>query len=71
MIGIDQDTGTKTKEPLMSLSAYRTGKVGQKQLLRLYAHAVYVCVCVCVCASILKQVKYMYMKEMFHVFVLL
>lgn len=27
MVGIDQDTGTKTKEPLMSLSAYRTGKV--------------------------------------------
>ncbi|KAM6915860.1 molybdenum cofactor sulfurase [Xenentodon cancila] len=27
MIGIDQDTGAKTKEPLMSLSAYRTGKV--------------------------------------------
>ncbi|XP_069000188.1 molybdenum cofactor sulfurase [Embiotoca jacksoni] len=27
MVGIDQDTGTKTKEPLMSLSAYRKGKV--------------------------------------------
>ncbi|XP_061601718.1 molybdenum cofactor sulfurase isoform X1 [Cololabis saira] len=27
MIGIDQDTGAKTKEPLMSLSAHRTGKV--------------------------------------------
>ncbi|KAF3708477.1 Transmembrane 9 superfamily member 3 EP70-P-iso SM-11044-binding protein Precursor [Channa argus] len=27
MIGIDQDTGTKTNEPLMSLSAYCTGKV--------------------------------------------
>ncbi|KAK5609542.1 hypothetical protein CRENBAI_006365 [Crenichthys baileyi] len=27
MIGIDQDTGTKTKEPLFSLSAYRAGKV--------------------------------------------
>ncbi|XP_044071197.1 molybdenum cofactor sulfurase [Siniperca chuatsi] len=27
MVGVDQDTGTKTKEPLMSLSAYRTGKV--------------------------------------------
>ncbi|TMS04621.1 Molybdenum cofactor sulfurase [Larimichthys crocea] len=27
MIGVDQDTGTKTKEPLMSLSAYRAGKV--------------------------------------------
>ncbi|XP_043993005.1 molybdenum cofactor sulfurase [Gambusia affinis] len=27
MIGVDQDTGTKTKEPLISLSAYRTGKV--------------------------------------------
>ncbi|XP_034754478.1 molybdenum cofactor sulfurase [Etheostoma cragini] len=27
MIGIDQETGTKTKEPLMSLAAYRNGKV--------------------------------------------
>ncbi|XP_070772305.1 molybdenum cofactor sulfurase [Enoplosus armatus] len=27
MVGVDQDTGTKTKEPLMSLSAHRTGKV--------------------------------------------
>ncbi|XP_047458143.1 molybdenum cofactor sulfurase isoform X2 [Mugil cephalus] len=27
MVGVDQDTGTKTKEPLMSLSAYRSGKV--------------------------------------------
>ncbi|XP_062286132.1 molybdenum cofactor sulfurase [Scomber scombrus] len=27
MVGVDQDTGTKTKEPLMSLSAYRNGKV--------------------------------------------
>ncbi|XP_041866403.1 molybdenum cofactor sulfurase [Melanotaenia boesemani] len=27
MVGIDQDTGMKTKEPLMSLSAHRTGKV--------------------------------------------
>lgn len=27
MIGIDQDTGTKTKEPLLSLSAHRSGKV--------------------------------------------
>ncbi|XP_031727891.1 molybdenum cofactor sulfurase isoform X2 [Anarrhichthys ocellatus] len=27
MIGVDQETGTKTKEPLMSLSAYRNGKV--------------------------------------------
>ncbi|KAG7512611.1 molybdenum cofactor sulfurase [Solea senegalensis] len=27
MVGIDQETGTKTKEPLMSLSAYRSGKV--------------------------------------------
>nr|XP_020455543.1 molybdenum cofactor sulfurase-like isoform X2 [Monopterus albus] len=27
MVGVDQDTGTKTKEPLMSLSAYCTGKV--------------------------------------------
>lgn len=45
MIGIDQDTGTKTKEPLMSLSAYRTGKVGQKHLLLLCAHAVGVSVC--------------------------
>lgn len=27
MVGVDQETGTKTKEPLMSLSAYRMGKV--------------------------------------------
>lgn len=27
MIGVDQETGTKTKEPLMSLSTYRNGKV--------------------------------------------
>ncbi|XP_054455993.1 molybdenum cofactor sulfurase [Anoplopoma fimbria] len=27
MIGVDQENGTKTKEPLMSLSAYRKGKV--------------------------------------------
>ncbi|XP_061546370.1 molybdenum cofactor sulfurase [Phycodurus eques] len=27
MVGVDQSTGTKTKEPLMSLSAYRNGKV--------------------------------------------
>ncbi|KAF1376006.1 hypothetical protein PFLUV_G00226080 [Perca fluviatilis] len=27
MIGVDQETGTKTKEPLMSLAAYRNGKV--------------------------------------------
>ncbi|CAB1425118.1 unnamed protein product [Pleuronectes platessa] len=27
MVGVDQETGTKTKEPLMSLSAYRRGKV--------------------------------------------
>ncbi|XP_049927020.1 molybdenum cofactor sulfurase isoform X1 [Epinephelus moara] len=27
MIGVDQETGTKTKEPLMSLSAYRNKKV--------------------------------------------
>lgn len=33
MVGVDQDTGNKTKEPLMSLSAYRNGKVSQKQLL--------------------------------------
>ncbi|XP_059179865.1 molybdenum cofactor sulfurase [Centropristis striata] len=26
MIGVDQETGTKTKEPLMSLSAHRNGK---------------------------------------------
>uniref|UniRef100_A0A8D3AQV7 Molybdenum cofactor sulfurase n=1 Tax=Scophthalmus maximus TaxID=52904 RepID=A0A8D3AQV7_SCOMX len=26
MVGVDQETGTKTKEPLMSLSAYRMGK---------------------------------------------
>lgn len=42
VIGIDQGTGTKAKEPLMSLSSYRMGKVGQNQLLRLL-----VCVCVC------------------------
>lgn len=44
MVGIDQDTGTKTKEPLMSLSAHCTGKVSQKQLLRV--DVIYVCVCV-------------------------
>lgn len=33
MIGVDQKTGTKTKELLMSLAAYRNGKVSQKQLL--------------------------------------
>ncbi|XP_077437690.1 molybdenum cofactor sulfurase [Vanacampus margaritifer] len=27
MVGVDQNTGTKTKEPLMSLSTYRDGKV--------------------------------------------
>ncbi|XP_060896884.1 molybdenum cofactor sulfurase isoform X1 [Labrus mixtus] len=27
MVGVDQETGTRTKEPLMSLSAFRTGKV--------------------------------------------
>ncbi|XP_077960670.1 molybdenum cofactor sulfurase isoform X1 [Gasterosteus aculeatus] len=27
MVGVDQETGSKTKEPLMSLSAYRNGKV--------------------------------------------
>lgn len=27
MIGVDQETGGRTKEPLMSLSAYRNGKV--------------------------------------------
>ncbi|KAK5853676.1 hypothetical protein PBY51_014809 [Eleginops maclovinus] len=27
MIGVDQETGARTKEPLMSLSAYRNGKV--------------------------------------------
>lgn len=27
MVGVDQETGAKTKEPLMSLSAYRKGKV--------------------------------------------
>ncbi|XP_070833976.1 molybdenum cofactor sulfurase [Chaetodon trifascialis] len=27
MVGVNQETGTKTKEPLMSLSAYRAGKV--------------------------------------------
>uniref|UniRef100_A0A671XLC5 Molybdenum cofactor sulfurase n=1 Tax=Sparus aurata TaxID=8175 RepID=A0A671XLC5_SPAAU len=33
MVGVDQETGTKTKEPLMSLMACRIGKVSQKQLL--------------------------------------
>uniref|UniRef100_A0A667YV23 Molybdenum cofactor sulfurase n=1 Tax=Myripristis murdjan TaxID=586833 RepID=A0A667YV23_9TELE len=33
MIGVDQDTGTKTKEPLLSLSACRTGKVSQNNYL--------------------------------------
>ncbi|XP_041646133.1 molybdenum cofactor sulfurase isoform X1 [Cheilinus undulatus] len=27
MVGVDQETGTRTKEPLLSLSTYRTGKV--------------------------------------------
>ncbi|CAF90945.1 unnamed protein product, partial [Tetraodon nigroviridis] len=27
VVGVDQETGTKTKEPLLSLSSYRTGKV--------------------------------------------
>lgn len=31
MVGVDQETGTRTKEPLMSLSAYRAGKVSPKQ----------------------------------------
>uniref|UniRef100_A0A3Q2XHM9 Molybdenum cofactor sulfurase n=1 Tax=Hippocampus comes TaxID=109280 RepID=A0A3Q2XHM9_HIPCM len=31
MVGVDQNTGTKTKEPLMSLSAYHNGKVSQGQ----------------------------------------
>lgn len=39
MVGIDQDTGDKTKEPLMSLSAFRAGKVSEEQLL--YAAFVY------------------------------
>lgn len=41
MIGVDQSTGAKTKEPLLSLSAYRKGKVSVKQLLQ--------CACVYVC----------------------
>lgn len=49
MVGIDQDTGSKTKEPLMSLSAYRSGKVSQKQLLHLHVDALCGCVFVCVC----------------------
>uniref|UniRef100_A0A7N6B1H1 Molybdenum cofactor sulfurase n=1 Tax=Anabas testudineus TaxID=64144 RepID=A0A7N6B1H1_ANATE len=44
MVGIDQDTGTKTKEPLMSLSAHCTGKVSQKQLLLHLVNVVYLCV---------------------------
>lgn len=27
MVGVEQETGAKTKEPLLSLSSYRTGKV--------------------------------------------
>lgn len=34
MVGVDQETGTKTKEPLLSLSSYRTGKVSPQQLLQ-------------------------------------
>lgn len=37
MVGVDQDTGTKTKEPLLSLSAHRAGKVSLKQLRLCYA----------------------------------
>lgn len=33
VVGVDQDSGTKTKEPLMSLSANSSGKVSSKQLL--------------------------------------
>lgn len=51
MVGIDQDTGSKTKEPLMSLSAYRSGKVSQKQLLHLHVDALCGCVFVCVCVA--------------------
>lgn len=40
MVGVDQDTGTKTKELLKSLSAYRTGKVSQKQLLLVHVDAI-------------------------------
>lgn len=40
MVGVDQETGTKTKEPLLSLSTYRTGKVSsqQQQLQALLMH---------------------------------
>ncbi|XP_029691302.1 molybdenum cofactor sulfurase isoform X3 [Takifugu rubripes] len=30
MVGVDQETGAKTKEPLLSLSTYRTGKVNSQ-----------------------------------------
>lgn len=33
VVGVDQESGAKTKEPLMSLSAYRSGKVSPKRLL--------------------------------------
>lgn len=32
MVGVDQQTGTRTKEPLMSLSAHRGGRVSQQQI---------------------------------------
>lgn len=34
MVGVDQETGAKTKEPLLSLSTYRTGKVSSQQQLQ-------------------------------------
>lgn len=43
MIGVDQETGTKTKEPLMALSTYRNGKVSQKQVVLVHVDAIYVC----------------------------
>lgn len=33
MVGVNQETGTKTKEPLLSLSTYRRGKVSPQQSL--------------------------------------
>lgn len=42
IVGVDQDSGTKTKEPLMSLSACRSGKVSSNQPLP--AHADSTCV---------------------------
>ena len=49
MVGVDQETGTKTKEPLMSLSAYRGGKVGQTHFL---SNVMFVPVCLCMKGAI-------------------